>query len=204
MSPDPPELIADSQPIVGEAYRAAAAAHAGQRRRHSASPYIEHPLRVAALLREAAFDDEVIAAALLHDVIEHAGMEIDSVAKAFGKRVAELVAVLTDEEGIEPYERRKDAHRSQVEAAGPDAVAIYAADKLANARSLRAAYSDAGEAVAVELPAPLEVRLRLWERDLAMLRRVAPELPFVEPFATELGQLRADRVFASSGAVNNP
>ena len=203
MTADQPELIADAQPIVGEAYRMAAAAHDGQRRRHSGRPYIEHPLRVAALLREAGFDDEVIAAALLHDVVEHTTTEIESVAKAFGERVATLVYALTEEESIEPYERRKDAHRADVEAAGAEAIAIYAADKLANVRALRAAYSDAGEAAAEELPAPLGLRLRLWERDLAMLRRAAPALPFVEPFATELERLRRDRVLTGSGAINS-
>ena len=65
-------------------------------------------------------------------------------ATRFGEPVAALVDALTDEEAIEPYERRKDEHRRQVEAAGADALAIYAADKLANIRALRRVYAERG------------------------------------------------------------
>jgi guanosine-3',5'-bis(diphosphate) 3'-pyrophosphohydrolase len=196
ISPEPPAFVAESPPIVGDAYRVAAVAHEGQRRKGRDRPYIEHPLRVAALLREAGFDEEVIAAALLHDVVEDSEMSIEEVAKAFGARVAELVGALTEEGTIEPYEHRKDAHRAQVEAAGRDAAAIYAADKLSNVRHVRAAYSSKGESIAHEFKAPLDLRIRLWEDDLAMLRRVAPDLPFLNQLADELERLKTDRELA--------
>jgi guanosine-3',5'-bis(diphosphate) 3'-pyrophosphohydrolase len=200
MSHQSTAFVAESPPIVRDAYRVAAAAHAGQRRKGGDRPYIEHPLRVAGLLRAAGFDEEVIAAALLHDVVEDSDMSIDTVGKQFGARVAELVDALTEGEAIEPYERRKDALRAQVEGAGRDAAAIYAADKLANIRDLRAAYSRDGEAVSDRLKAPLGVRVRLWEDDLAMVRRTAPGLPFLDELASELERLKADRVMAPAGS----
>jgi (p)ppGpp synthase/HD superfamily hydrolase len=200
MSHESPAFVAESPPIVRDAYRVAAAAHEGQRRKGGDRPYIEHPLRVAGQLRAAGFDEEVIAAALLHDVVEDSDMSIDRVGKEFGERVAELVEALTEGEAIEPYERRKDALRAQVEGAGRNAAAIYAADKLANIRDLRAAYSREGEAVSDRLKAPLGVRVRLWEDDLAMVRRTAPDLPFLDQLASELERLKADRVMAPAGS----
>jgi (p)ppGpp synthase/HD superfamily hydrolase len=203
MSPEPPVFVAESPPIVRDAYRVAAAAHEGQRRKGGDRPYIEHPLRVAGLLREAGFDDEVIAAALLHDVVEDSEMSIDDVARTFGGRVAELVDALTENEEIEPIERRKDAHRAQVAAAGRDAAAIYAADKVSNIRDVRAGHSAAGEAISDVLKAPLDVQIRIWEDDLAMLRQVAPDLPFLPELADELARLKADRALAPAGSLNN-
>jgi guanosine-3',5'-bis(diphosphate) 3'-pyrophosphohydrolase len=203
MSPEPPVFVAESPPIVRDAYRVAAAAHEGQRGKGGDRPYIEHPLRVAGLLRKAGFYDEVIAAALLHDVVEDSEMSIDEVAKAFGGRVAELVDALTVKEEIEPFERRKDAHRAQVAAAGRDAAAIYAADRLSNIRDVRAAYSAAGEAISDERKAPLDLQVRLWEDDLAMLRRVAPDHSFLPELAHELARLKADRALTPAGSLNN-
>ncbi len=142
-------------------------------------------------------DDGIVAAALLHDVVEHTGVETDDVYGRFGEEVGRLVEALTEPEGVEPYERRKELHRAQVEAAGRRAVAIYVADKLAKLREVRAQYARAGERAADALKAPLDVRVRLWEEDLAMARRAFPELPLVARLEAELaalaGQREADR-----------
>ncbi len=135
--------------MVRGALEAASEAHAGQIRNGSGGrPYIEHPIAVAELLAEHGFPDEVLAAALLHDVVEESETEVDEIRARFGEPVGDLVEALTDAEEIQPYERRKDVHRARVEEAGPDALAIYAADKLANIRALRRVYASEGEASA--------------------------------------------------------
>ena len=118
---------------------------------------MSNAIAVAELLAEHGFGDEVLAAALLHDVVEESETGVGEIRARFGEPVASLVDALTDEEAIEPYERRKDGHRRQVEDAGADALAIYAADKLANIRALRRVYAERGEAVGEELKAPLDV-----------------------------------------------
>jgi guanosine-3',5'-bis(diphosphate) 3'-pyrophosphohydrolase len=195
---DPPGLVEKSSPIVREAYRIAAGAHRGQLRKDSERPYIEHPMNVAATLAEAGFDDEVLAAALLHDVVEDTEMSLEDVGQAFGGRVAGLVEALTEEEEIEPYSRRKAAHRRKVERAGREAVAIYGADKLSNIRGLRRLYASEGEASEARFNAPLDVRVALWGGDLEMLRRTAPDLPFLAELAQELEGLQSDRALAAS------
>lgn len=175
----------------------ATSAHAGQIRNGSGGrPYIEHPLAVAELLAEHGFPEPVLAAALLHDVVEESATSVDEIRRRFGDEVADLVAALTDAEEIESYGRRKEVHRAEVEAAGDEALAIYAADKLSNIRALRRVYAEQGEAVGAELKAPLDTKIEVWEADAALLRERSPELPFLGELEVELTRLAADRAAA--------
>jgi (p)ppGpp synthase/HD superfamily hydrolase len=201
-SPPRIEAAADRSELVRDALEAAHEAHAGQIRNGSGGmPYIDHPLAVADLLAEHGFGDEVLAAALLHDVVEESDIGAGEVRARFGDEpIGDLVEALTDEEEIQPYEPRKDAHRAKVEEAGPDALAIYAADKLANIRALRRVYASEGEAVGAQLKAPLDVKVAVWEADLELLRREAPGLPFLRELEDQLAGLRADRAAARISA----
>jgi (p)ppGpp synthase/HD superfamily hydrolase len=195
------EAVADRSELVRGALEAAREAHAGQIRNGSGGmPYIDHPVAVAELLCEHGYGEEVLAAALLHDVVEESETGVGEIRARFGEPVGGLVGALTDEEKIQPYERRKDAHRAQVEEAGPDALAIYAADKLANIRALRRVYSSEGEAVGDQLKAPLDVKVAVWEADLDLLGREAPDLPFLSELEDQLAGLRADRAAAKISA----
>jgi (p)ppGpp synthase/HD superfamily hydrolase len=192
------EAAAAESELIGKALEMAESAHAGQTRNGSGGmAYIHHPVAVAELLAEHGFDESTVAAALLHDVVEDSEASVEDVDARFGERVAQLVAALTEDETIEPFERRKDAHRRHVEAVGEDALAIYAADKLSNIRVLRRALASEGESAGEEFEAPLDVKERVWEADLEMLRREAPELPFVDELAGELAKLRETRATAA-------
>ncbi len=191
------EAAAAESELIREALEMAERAHAGQTRSRSGGmAYIHHPVAVAELLAEHGYGEETIAAALLHDVVEDSETSVEEIAARFGPRVARLVEALTDDESIEPYDRRKDEHRHRVAEAGGYALAIYAADKLSNVRVLRRTYANEGEAVGEEFEAPLDVKERIWAADLEMLRREAPELPFVDDLASELAKLREDRATA--------
>jgi (p)ppGpp synthase/HD superfamily hydrolase len=188
------EAAAERSPLVGDALELARTAHAGQIRNGSGGrPYIEHPLTVAEQLAGQGCSDTVLAAALLHDVVEESDTEVEQIRERFGRQVAELVAALTDAEEIESYSRRKDVHRADVEAAGCDALTIYAADKLANIRALRRVYAEQGEAVGDQLKAPLDVKVGVWEDDVRMLHSAYPELAFLGELEEELSRLQADR-----------
>jgi (p)ppGpp synthase/HD superfamily hydrolase len=111
--------------------------HAGQLRAADRAPFIEHPLEVARLLYRAGAPDHVIAAGVLHDTIEKAGADIGELRRRFGPRVAALVHALSEDPGIRPYAKRKAALRDQVAAAGPEALMVFAADKVSKVRELR-------------------------------------------------------------------
>jgi len=185
-------------PLIREALATATDAHAGQIRNGAGGiPYIEHPKAVAELLAEHGWEEEVLAAALLHDVIEDSDLTLDDLGEKFGDPVTGLVGALTDNEAIADWRERKTEHRERVGGAGTEALAIYGADKLTNARALRGAWEQEGEAVEEELKVPLEAKLEAWEADLELLCRAAAELRFLDELESELRQLRADRSSAA-------
>jgi len=186
------EATAQRLPLVGAALEKARTAHEGQVRNGSGGmPYVEHPMRVASLLDEHDYRQEVLAAALLHDVVEDSETTLEELRTEFGDEVAGLVGALTDDESIDSYRERKTEHRERVAAADGEAMAIYGADKLTNTSTLRATYAEEGEAVRSEFKVPLELKLDVWEDDLGLLREKAPELPFLDELEVELSALRA-------------
>jgi len=177
---------------VRSALEQARADHAGQVRNGSGGmPYIEHPITVAARLDEEGYGEDAVAAALLHDVVEDSETTLDELREKFGEAVAGIVGVLTDDESIESYRERKAEHRERVAAAGEEAMAIYGADKLTNVLTLRAAYEDEGDAIRDEFKVPLELKLEIWEADLALLREKGPQVPFLDDLERELSRCRA-------------
>jgi (p)ppGpp synthase/HD superfamily hydrolase len=179
--------------LVASALAVASEAHAGQVRNGSGGrPYIEHPQGVAALLAEHGFADEVLAAALLHDVVEDSETTVAQLRQRFGEPVAALVAVLSDDESIEDYGERKHEHRERVRSFGGEALAIYGADKLTNSSMLHRSLQREGKVVAAEFKVPLGLKLEVWEGDAEMLRREAPALPFLDALDAALSRLRED------------
>ncbi len=186
------EAAAERSPLVRSALEEARSDHAGQVRNGSGGmPYVEHPMTVAARLEEQGYRDEVLAAALLHDVIEDSDATLDGLREKFGEEVAGLVGALTDDESIDSYRERKAEHRERVAAAAGEAMAIYGADKLTNVVTLRAAYEAEGDSIRDEFRVPVELKTEIWEADLALLREKAPELPFLDDLEAELSRLRA-------------
>jgi (p)ppGpp synthase/HD superfamily hydrolase len=197
------EAAVERSELVKDALETARRAHAGQLRRGSDGlPYIEHPLAVAELLIKHRFGDEVLAAALLHDVVEKSDTEASEVRERFGERVADLVEALTEDETIESYEERKDEHRWRVARAGPEAMAIFAADKLTNVAMLREAYALIEEGVSSELAVSLDLKIYIWELDLEMLFDEADGMPLTDEFADEMVGLWGDRFRAARASTD--
>jgi (p)ppGpp synthase/HD superfamily hydrolase len=174
-------------PVTRAAIAYARACHAAQTREVDGAPFILHPLEVAMLLHGRGYDDEVVAAGALHDVVEKTSATVDDLDARFGSRVANLVAAVSDPPGIADYGARKAALREQVRWAGPEALAIYAADKLAKARELRALASRLH--VALSDPA-LEERLEHYQTSLEMLDAALPGMPMVNQLRFELWAMR--------------
>ena len=182
-------------PAVGTALAYACQAHAGQTRNSGAgeTPFIEHPIAVAERLAEHGYSEDVLAAALLHDVVEKTDADRDELEDRFDHAVAALVDALTERDEIEDYGERKDEHRRRVGESGPGAQAIFATDKLVNLEALREAYGVKGESVDEQLQVPLDTKARTWQLDLAMLTTESPDSAVVQEFASQLASLLADR-----------
>jgi (p)ppGpp synthase/HD superfamily hydrolase len=126
-------------PVTRSALEFAAAQHEGQRRDADRAPFILHPLEVAQLLRGRDYPDPVVAAAVLHDVIEGTDVEYAELEQRFGAEVAVLVRAVSEPPGGGSYAERKARLRDAVDHAGADAAAVFAADKVAKSRELRLA-----------------------------------------------------------------
>lgn len=166
----PPEFIADSALLRG-AYAFAKGVHNGPRSVDETT--VDHPLAVARLLHEHGFEEPIVAAGLLHDVVEDTTVQPTEIRDRFGDEVADLVAAMTEKDSIEPYELRKAVHRDRV-SRDRSVAAIYAADKLASTRWL-----DAHD----KRPDPRQ--FAHYRATLDELCRTNPDLPF-------LGELRAE------------
>lgn len=127
--------------LVLDAASFAADKHRLQRRKDAdASPYINHPLALADILaREGGVEDaKVIAAALLHDTVEDTETSIEELEVRFGKRIASMVAEVTDDKSLSK-EERKQLQITKSASKSPGAKLVKLADKIANLRDLASA-----------------------------------------------------------------
>src|SRR5690606_7605591 len=104
-------LPVEQLPLLREAWRVGAAAHAGQTRK-SGEPYITHPVAVATVLAELGLDVETLVAAILHDTIEDTPLTREELAAQFGEDVAELVDGVTKLDKLKFRDRQEAAAES--------------------------------------------------------------------------------------------
>ena len=141
------------QDLVSEAIAFATEAHDGMRRKKSDTPYILHPIEVAVIISTMTDRQEVIAAGLLHDVVEDAGITIEQVGEKFGERVKELVASETENKREElPSEQtwriRKEETLEKLRVTDDiDILMLWIGDKLSNIRAIYRSYLVEGSAV---------------------------------------------------------
>lgn len=188
-------MSSPSQDIAPRALEFAARCHAGQLRDSDGAPFIQHPVEVARLLRDAGCSERVVAAGLLHDVVEDTDVGFAEISSRFGDEVAALVHGVTDDSCIEGYRLRKQVLRDQVRFVGGDVALLFAADKISNLRDLPRRIGR--ERARIEGLSPDDrtrryldnhhaMRLEHYRECLAMLQHVVPEHPLVEQLGEEL------------------
>ena len=116
-------------------------AHAGTERRGKGFPYIVHPLEAVEIVATITPDQELLAAAALHDVVEDTDVSVDEIRAEFGDRIAALVAAESDtfEEGVseeDSWHSRKRAAIERLASASHDAKIVALGDKLSNMRAI--------------------------------------------------------------------
>jgi (p)ppGpp synthase/HD superfamily hydrolase len=194
---DPDLSFVRGLPLTQDAIAFARDHHGEQRRDADGAPFLVHPLEVASLLERSGYPDQVVAAAVLHDVLEDTDVEIPELKARFGPEVCELVALVSDDRTIEDDEERKAEVRERIRAAGGDAAAVFAADKVSKVRELRmllAAGLDREQA---------ETKTRRYELALQMLEDVIPDSRLVELLRFELESLEALPPAAPQGEANH-
>jgi myo-inositol-1(or 4)-monophosphatase len=105
-----------------------------------------------AIVATITSDQELLAAALLHDVVEDTDIPIDDIRREFGNRVADLVDAETSRDikgisHIDSWQQRKQATIDRLAAASRDTQMVALGDKLSNMRAMAANFREQGNSV---------------------------------------------------------
>ena len=127
-------------------------AHAGTERRGKGFPYIVHPMEAVEIVATMTPDQELLAAAALHDTVEDTDVTVDQLRAEFGDRIADLVAAESDAfvEGVndeDSWHARKQAAIDRLAKAPHDAKMVALGDKLSNMRAIARDYAVQGDAL---------------------------------------------------------
>ena len=127
-------------------------AHAGTERRGKGFPYIVHPMEAVEIVATMTRDQELLAAAALHDTVEDTDTTVDQIREAFGDRIASLVASESDTlpEGVseaDSWHARKQTAIDRLARASYDAKIVALGDKLSNMRAIARDYAQQGDAL---------------------------------------------------------
>ena len=127
-------------------------AHAGTERRGKGFPYVVHPLEAVSIAATITSDQEILAAAALHDTVEDTDITIDQIRAEFGNRVASLVTAETDivfenRSNEDSWHDRKQAAIDRLAAVSKEAKIVAIGDKLSNMRAIARDHYIMGDAI---------------------------------------------------------
>ena len=145
--------------LLDKALTFAIRAHQNTERRGKGFPYIVHPLEAVAIVATMTPDQELLAAAALHDVVEDTGVTLEDLRREFGDKVASLVEQESDKfiSGVseeDSWRDRKQAAIDRIAAASPEAKMVALGDKLSNMRAIARDYDELGDKLWARFHAP--------------------------------------------------
>ena len=131
-----------------KAVKYAVDAHQGTERRGKGYPYIIHPMEAASIVASITNDQEMLAAAILHDTVEDTDVTIEQIREHFGDRVAELVQHETAplDESL-TWREKKTAQIDQLAGSSYESKIVALGDKLSNMRGIAWDYRKMGDEV---------------------------------------------------------
>jgi GTP pyrophosphokinase len=195
--------------LLARAFRYAASAHEGQTR-SSGEPFVHHPWAVAKICAELHLDEQSLAAALLHDVVEDTETDLDELRSEFGDQIAQLVEGVTKLTRTNFQTREQsdaENYRKMIVAMAQDVrvILIKLADRLHNMRTIEYQGKQAQVRKAketLEVYAPLAHRLGIhaikWELEDRSFEILHPR-KYAE-IKQMVAERRADREAAVSTA----
>jgi len=138
--------------LLDRAILFAVKAHAGTERRGKGFPYIVHPMEAMEIVATITPDQELLAAAALHDTVEDTDVTIEQIRAEFGDRIASLVGAETDvvidgRSESDSWHDRKRAAIDRLSKASKDAKIVAMGDKLSNMRAIARDYAVQGDAL---------------------------------------------------------
>ena len=149
--------------IIEKAAAFALCAHQGQVRKQTDTPYIMHPLEAAVTAQALTDDHEIIAAAVLHDVIEDSDCTKEELVEEFGERIAFIVNEVSENKmahlpSEETWKQRKQEAVCRLKVSGLPVKTVVLCDKLSNIRAMHRDFRKIGD----------ELWLRFSQKDKSM------------------------------------
>lgn len=138
--------------LLDKAIIFAVQAHHNTERRGKGFPYIVHPIEAVEIVATISSDQELLAAAALHDTIEDTDVTVEQIRELFGERIASLVHEESDQftDGVseeDSWHDRKQAAINRLASASRDAKIVAMGDKLSNMRAIWRDYQVKGDAL---------------------------------------------------------
>ncbi len=134
---------------MDKAFAMARELHKDQKRKNIPTPFISHPMTVAALVLENSDDEDLVITALLHDVVEDAGglPTLERVRAEFGDTIADNIMWLTDsvETPRPPKRERNLAYIKKMLECPEDILVVSCCDKITNLRNMASDYLILGD-----------------------------------------------------------
>ena len=140
---------------------------------------LAHPLEVSRIVASTRAPDDLIAAAILHDILEQTSVTPGQLLSAFGSQITALVCAVTEDETISPYQARKADLRMRACSSGFDSSLLFVADKISNVRRMRRGEKQFKERKVAHYRATLE-----------LMRSERPGLPLLDQLEWELAALQ--------------
>lgn len=145
--------------LLDKALHFAIDAHANSERRGKGFPYIVHPFEVVEIVASITADQELLAAAALHDTVEDTNVTIEQLRREFGDRIADIVAaesddVVLDSDAEATWRARKLAALNKLKNAPLDVKIVAMGDKLSNMRAIARDYEQLGNKLWARFHAP--------------------------------------------------
>lgn len=174
--------------LIEKAIRMATSAHQGQMRKDGPA-YIIHPVAVSLMLAQHGFAEAVVAAALVHDVLEDTPITADEMGEELGSEVLELVQTVSYDKTLS-WEDQRIKYVEAVRAGSDGAKAISIADKIHNAESLLMGYEREGKAMWAHFNRSRDKKI-WFEEEMLKMARESWQHPLVEEYAALVEKLKA-------------
>ena len=187
----PAPWIAES-PLLAHAYGLAEVAHRAQQRPTDGRPFLSHVTEVATFLHRDAFDEELVAAGLLHDAVERGTLTEEELRSEVDEGISSLVLALSEDPTIESFDERKATLRAQVKAAGPRALTVFAADKLSDILGLRRGIQTFADSIEERMGTSVGSMAGHYRESVELIESESPDSSFLPALRLQLARLEAE------------
>ncbi len=167
-------------PKINQAIKKASVLHLGQKRKADGTPFIMHPFSVAFILLKYTDNEDIIVAALLHDVLEDVeGYTTEDLKRDFGPKITRIVEGISEDEAPSKssadrktsWLKRKESYLAKLRNDSFEALMISSADKIHNLMSMIEEYKEQGESMWKAFNAPQDKKLWFYGEVLAILKK---------------------------------